>query len=1329
MTNLINTDFVFHLSRGNPNNFPCGLGLDMQVFGMTLGGKLFTEETLENIRVVSVKLETRTYDVFDSLNTTDIVKNNTNYRAIFIANYSETKSYTLSSSAGVSISGVGISGGVIPDPSIGYAVSDVDIAAEDIYTFNEVNRDIPNQLGMVGNPSIYLDDEYDSSNKLSGLTFKKILTSGDLPSVTIPPQSVLKLWIRRTIVIDKAQDPGNDIVESFILLVNEENGNITPLEIGYRKLAGRIPINNWFDCTITSGTQSPFIFKELLSKDVDVSLMNIIKVYIKDDKVLIFYYTEPAPLLREYILLIVQPNSSPEKNKYIQITLETVDNVLSNENLLYKTNIDIFRSYYNDNIFYLFWNDSVYKSTSPDCPQYFGYTEQYTRISVDELDTTIWTDDIFDSINEKYEFRKIETYKLIHNKIIRNFETTINIEQFDDLFILFSQNTQNAGILDIENINLNSNELLYLFEKDIITSITSNKLRFPIEGAQVLSQRLYPSSLPAIEQLVSYNNARNSSLLSIISDSSSISRDVVSPRRIKYLLDGTRYVDLNSVHHREFKLGNELITHEITNTNTSLKNILFTTSIAVTNNTDIYSELKDTYVTTAYINNVYGGVTYDKPDFQNNIIDSTKTHSLSIPIEWEDRIYKDEWKTVLSTVPNAVSTNPLYKLQYNFSTNLWKSVFYNISGALVEEVHNNLSTAPPSGTGKLYDELNIVDLPYILEPDTYQPLSVNIDTTAPSAIGENYLANIKVYFKGNEVPLADVNTTTDNISYLGNVFINSDKDLNIRINYMDVMDGEDFSAHYYVKNLHKSLLNQITFNISTEYEVNPTLYPDQAKYRFFRKIKVNNLSNSTYDIDKTGDITIPITLYGNGYKTDSLSNTNLSVPYPFSFSEIDINDKNIRFCLEGSSTPLPLKISYYDYERDYAVAWIRLTGFLNTYQYIHMYYSKVQEIEKMENIQDYYLHLKNNLYPSTTMGAWHFDKIIPDIRLSFNSGKIFSVGEPVIYEKSFDNTLKLSKIEKEYMYGVAKVYKSNMFNINMDIPAEESLFLDEGVNAEFVKFIKSVAGVFKPSYSDVNEVQQNGIDILEAGDEVMGLTTNKRVSGLVAMTPNSNVMTYYDRTDDNKFKLITSVNGYSNKIDWVVSKPINSTLFKSGIIKINGTLKSETIKFDTPFKDDDYFVFFASATNQNLYWNILCSNKFTVSSSYLLDKELSWMAFHRDIFGGVYTPNSIFVGERTLTSSQETSGGEAPTTANLPYWYNNYLLIQPELGIQDDSGVMSVDPTDPGYSILLSSNENINLYWDTKYIDKLLIKTSSPAPCIVHWLVIKNGVEWWQELI
>ncbi len=1337
-----NNNLLFHLSRGNPSNDPCGISIDKQVFGKSIGGKLFRKEILGNKEVIYHQLKDGSLELFDPIVPTDIIKNKINYRAFFITNYGIESS----------ILDTVVCSSVTPDDSVGFALTDVDIAVEGVFTTSEVSRVIPTEPGRPGNPSIVLDDEYDSTNKLSGLSFKKTLDATDLPT-DIPYDAVLKIWVRRIMIVDKLTLPDQQVEESFSITVNEYNsGPITSRLFKYNKIAGRVPLSNWYDFTVTTGKGKPVVMRELLPKDVDLSTINVLKTFVKEDKVLIFYYIV-VDGINKYMLLVIEPNDISTLNKYVQIMFTFDEDLADDEILSNRTQIDIQRSFYNSDLFYIFWSDSVLVDDT--CKeQFFGIVNTFDRISVDMLHTNIWTGNIFDAINQGYVNRRVETYNVIDHKVVRKYDTLINVEHFDDLFILFCKDTRNRGLLNIQDLNLNRNQLLYIFEKDIINPEKYSSFKnYPGDSAEVFSQRLYPISLPTIKQASAFNNAKNPEISIIISDSSQLSDDTTSPRLIKNLLDGTRYVDLNSAHSREFKIGNRFVTYELPPDKINFNNLLFTTSIAIKNDSAIYSELKDVVSTASTIPNIIDSVVYERPLFQQNIIDSSSMSSQSIPVEWADRIYKDEWITILSTLPDVVDEKPVFTLQYNFHRNLWQVIYFDGFGIETTKIYDYLSsqtsittettatsavtTTGSSGSpgfGKLYTELDITDLPYVLEPDTFQPISVRISSQSVFSNNsiQKYLVNFQVYFKGVEDPLVDIITFTTNIANLSYIFVNPNETMNIRMNYATISNGDDFSKEYYIKNIHNSLLNKFIVSTGPEHIVNPQLRPEQAEFKYFRNIQISGFSKPNEKFEQDGDVTIPIILYGNGYKNDDTNSLSLhlGVEHPFDFSKIAINDRSLRFYFDGNNrSPIDFKIGHYDYSKDYVVVWLRLNDFGTSNKKIYMFYGKIDTSEHQKDILESYISLKNNIYPTTTFGAWHFETVISDDRLAFNSGKIFSIGEPVIYEKSFNDDLRLTKIDKEYMYGIAKVYKSNYFNIDIDIPAEESLFLDPKIKEDFISFIKNVANVFKPGYTEVNEVKQFGIDIIEAGEGPMGESTNKRVSGLVALSPNSNVNTYYNRIDPTRFDLLTSFNGYSQKIDWVIAKPIDTSVFKSGVLKVSGKIKSETIKFESPFKNNDYFVFVASPVNQKIYWNLLCPNRFTITASYFLQKEVTWMAFHRDIFGGEFTPDSIFCGSRLMTGTIETTGGEGPTDANLSDWYNNELLIKPEVGIQGDPGSMNIDPVDPGYSLILSSNKNINMYWTSKESNQFRVRTSSPVECTVHYLAIKNGIEWWEELI
>jgi len=1332
---MSNENIKFHLTRGNKDNFPVGMSVDKIVFGRSLGGQIFTSETLENIYVVEHQLENDSQELFDPIVPSDFIKNNINYRCIYILNSGE-ESFQLNE---INV------GDVVQDVFIGVTLTDVSIAAEAIYTLAEVSRPIPADFRRPQNPSSFLDDEYDSTEKLSALTFAKTLTLPDLPS-EIPANSVLKLWIKRELVVDKTEMPENEAFESFTINVIEyDTLDTTALKIDYKKLKGRVSLSNWFDYTITSGDGSTFILKELIPKEVDVSEFNIKQIFSVDDKILLFYsQLLTGSLTTLYYLLVIEPSSISDNNKYVQVRLVFDSGLVEKEKHVSKDIIDIKKSYYDQNKFYIFWNEEV--SVNDLCTLfYFGYYDRYDRISVDELFTHIWTSSIFVNLSTGWDNRRIETYNVLDHKIIRKYTTFINMQQIDDLFILFTQNTKNKALLELESVNLNRNQLLYIFEKDLDNSEQYSSFNnYPGEDAEVFSQRLLPNSIPTISQITSFNNAKNKYNSLIISESTEISRDISSTREIKYLLDGSRYVDINSIHGKEFKIGNRFVTYELPVDIEQTQSITVDTSIKIRNDTSIYNSLNDVYLTTNTMENIIDGDIVELAWFQKNIIDLSDAGSLSIPKYWIDRTYKDIWIPIISSIPESENILVPFTLEYNFYRNIWRTKTLDTNLEEVITIHNLLDgQSSDSEIGKEYSSLIRKDLQYIFELDHYQTISVNIgirNIYSNSFNVNKFMIRYEVYFKGNTEPIIEVTTYSNDIKNISYLFINPEKEFSMDMNYFDVFNSSGIVKNYYIPNIQKILLNELDINISKELPVNPQRQIEQSEFKYYRIIDIDNIIQAGAGQEQSGELVIPLVLYGNAYvsASDSAINYNLEVKYPFDFNKLSINDKTIRIYSENNQkTPLEFKVSTYDYDRDMVVLWIKLKDFGISTNRLYLFYDKINKTDNYIDIKNSYIYLKNNLYLTAFIGAWHFDFIIDDSRTSFVNGAIFEVGDPLIYEKSFDNQLRLTKIEKEYFYGLAKVYKSNYFNIDMDLPTEDGLLFDDDKKLKFTEFIKNVASVFKPAYTEVNDVKISGIEILEAGEGGAGVATNKNLSGLIAVSANENVNTFYERLSNNTFDLKTSYNGYNKLIDWVIAKPINSSVFKSGIFKISGKVKSETIKFISPFKDTDYYMFICSPTNDKLYWNQLCEDRFTISSSHYLTREVCWMAFHKDMFGGIFTPDSLYVGKREITNGSALTSGTTGTTGtsgdpvvlepNLNYWVDSELIIEPEVGL--DPGEMSIDPTDPGYSILLSSNENINMYWTEKEMNSFNIKTSAPVNCIVHWAVIKNGIEWWNEII
>jgi len=1325
----VNKNIAFNLTRGNPYSNQVGMSADKVIFGQSIGGKIFRKEIIANSNVVYPELLDGNIDIFDPIVPSDVIDNLINYRAVFIANYG-VESVVLDT----------IVAEMVLDPIYGIQVGDVDIAVEGIYTIREVSRPIPVLVGKAENPSIYLDDEYDSTGKLSGMVFKKTLDVNDLPT-DIPFDCALKIWLRRKVIVTKATMPDQQITEGFTLTINEyDSTNSTSLLTNYVKNEGRISLSNWYDWTIPFGKNTRVSMREIIPKEVDITTFNPINIYTNKDKLIVFYWTAPTnSLTKNYAFLVVEPNSDVRKNKYINVFLNFEKPLYTDVILVSDDLIDTKKSFYDPSHFYFFWKRNLLNVINKCDYQFIGEQTEIDEVFVHILDMTIWTGSVFDNILEGYANRRIENYNVIDSKLLRNEFSLINVEQFEDLFVMFGQDTVSKNLKNLIDVNISRNEILYVFEKDIIDSKKNTTFKHNQQpGIEVFAQRLFPKNIPTEVITTSFNNTKSFDLRLLLSTHEKVSGDTYSPREIKYLLDGTRYVDLNSFHHREFKIGTNYWTYELPTTNSQLKNVYITTSFAIENDDKIYDHKLSTYSLVGQISNIVGSEVYPRPQFQQNIIDLNSSSSLSYPIEWKDRVYRDQWITLFSTLPDEVEQTSFFTVQYNFKRNLWKAIYYDRDGNQQYKIYDHLdgqnstTTSPTTASpvGKDYTQINILDLDWVIEPDVYQPFTIKASATTTGT--ELKLVNYKIYFKGNVEPVIDILTYAKDIRNISYFIFNPDQYFNSRLNYLEVGNADNFNVQYHVKNFHPIVLNKISWNISKEYDVNPQYREQQAEFKWYRKIEISGLPERTGDELIGSKIVIPIILYGNGYKIDgNISPTsNLAVKEAFNFSHIGIRDFSMRLYKDSDMTkPLSFKLSKIDWDHDFAVIWVDVKDFTQTKGgSLYLFYGNLANT-KVRTIFEDYNYLRKNLYSNTTFGAWHFDTIIDDTRAAFVSGKVLNAGEPWIYEKTDTNEIRLSQIDKEYMFGLAKIYKSHYFDLELEVPKEESLLFDAAKKDGFEQFIRDATRIFKPSYTEIHTINKLGIDIFEVGGGNMAETQNKRVAGLVALTPNQNVNTYYERTEDVKFNILTSFNGYSESVDWIVSRPLDTTVFKAGVYKVNGKLKSDTITFDSPFKNTDYFVFFSSPVNQKIYFNQLCPNRFNITASHFLQKEVSWMAFHRDIFGGVYTPDTIFCGSRTLQGYIETPDGESPTTPNLDNWYNSELWIKPEIGVQGDPGSMTIDPTDPGYSVILSSNENINMYWTEKSSDGFRIKTSSPAPCVVHWLVVKNGVEWWNEII
>jgi hypothetical protein len=249
------------------------------------------------------------------------------------------------------------------------------------------------------------------------------------------------------------------------------------------------------------------------------------------------------------------------------------------------------------------------------------------------------------------------------------------------------------------------------------------------------------------------------------------------------------------------------------------------------------------------------------------------------------------------------------------------------------------------------------------------------------------------------------------------------------------------------------------------------------------------------------------------------------------------------------------------------------------------------------------------------------------------------------------------------------------------------------------------------------------------------IDNRKIIDGIIA-TPGSNTNTWYCREPNNSFSINGAFNGAESIFDWVLTKTTNSKYIKSGVMRISAAKKSAVILFDTAFPSTDYFVFFSSNANVKMFYVDKKINRFVINASWNVGSEITWIAFHKEFAKktGINNPGSIFLGSRTFGapipdiilpdgSILETLDIKNDAYANMTSWYHNEYIIKPTAfmdGIQQT-------PNLTDYSVILTPSSNINMFWCEKATDRVKIATSYPKQCIIDYLLIKKGIDWWDE--
>lgn len=243
----------------------------------------------------------------------------------------------------------------------------------------------------------------------------------------------------------------------------------------------------------------------------------------------------------------------------------------------------------------------------------------------------------------------------------------------------------------------------------------------------------------------------------------------------------------------------------------------------------------------------------------------------------------------------------------------------------------------------------------------------------------------------------------------------------------------------------------------------------------------------------------------------------------------------------------------------------------------------------------------------------------------------------------------------------------------------------------------------------------------------------QKINGGVVACAGVNTNCWYVRETPDTFSVNGAFSSLQTIFDWVMIKDVDSRFFKAGVLRFCAGQRTVNIKFTSPFPSNDYFIFFSPNNNVNLYWTDKKVFKCTVSASGPIGSEVSWLAIHKDIarMTGINNPGTIYTGKRIITNSsipsivgKDTLDITSNADANVDGWYNNEIIIKPTSENDNIYQPMNLS----SYTTLLSSNININNYWLEKAVDRVKVGTSYSSACQIDYLIIKSGVNWWDEI-
>jgi hypothetical protein len=385
------------------------------------------------------------------------------------------------------------------------------------------------------------------------------------------------------------------------------------------------------------------------------------------------------------------------------------------------------------------------------------------------------------------------------------------------------------------------------------------------------------------------------------------------------------------------------------------------------------------------------------------------------------------------------------------------------------------------------------------------------------------------------------------------------------------------------------------------------------------------------------------------------------------------------------------------------------TPFTRVNNQVGVQYSLKEEF-LMKPTYSSYDTLSSQTYPlNSYFCAYHFDKLL-NIRKLLVKDIIFEVAGEIILGGITEQNTYLREIKAINFFDSPQKYKTAEFDVLIDTKdlADRESYINN--YEEIRNFVKTIVENWKPATANINRIIEDKTLIMAE------LLKDEYTQVLVGVTARQNSNAYYVRSvDTGNLSVLSSSTKFDDAVDWIGVGRINTPYIKTGVTRIRQSAKKIKIPFETRYDTDVYRTFVFSPKNAKYYVTNKDRDGFIVESSFLVEEEVAWITLNtkQAVNGTIKWRRAIPEGELIANNIDRIDEVNEQS--------NRYVVKLAEFGFPQFPNT--------NYSVILSSDQNVNLWVESKTPSEFIIRRSyAGTDTEIDFMVVEGNSKWWKDI-